>query len=230
MAFTSRVHSTLRQVAIVVTLSVVASHGDRAAVAAQTESLERAFLIDQTSPEDPLKIVGFAVNGKTLNPVPDFRTENGVVFPGASFIATDEAWLKTSSVQIQNVNKKTVDGIWITLNFPESGVANYIQIGSAERRLGRSPQGNPGDESSVVSLNQRQKLDVPLGANYEATRSLRAHLGLNATTVGKVRIEMVFFSDGTAWSQRAFLRPDPDRPGKFIRICPSEFYAYSPRN
>jgi hypothetical protein len=39
------------------------------------------------------------VNGSTLIPVPNFRTENGVVFAGVSLQASDAAWLKTSSVQ-----------------------------------------------------------------------------------------------------------------------------------
>jgi hypothetical protein len=128
------------------------------------------------------------------------------------------------------VNRKAVDGVWITLNFPESSVGNYIQLGSSERRLRPSAELNPDPDKSAFTLNQGQILEVPLGANYEATKSVRDKQDLNGTRISKVRIEMVFFSDGTAWTQGSFLRPDPNKPGKFIRICPSEFYAYKVGN
>jgi hypothetical protein len=220
MALIPCVNRTLRQVVTVVaTLSMIVSHSDQATVAAQSESTEKSYLIAQTGTDNPMKILGFTVNGTILDLIPDFRTEDHVVFPGASIRASDETWLKTSSVQIQNVTGKTVDGIWITLEFPEIGVADYIQIGSAKRRLWPPTDGIPSDEKSVFALNQGQKLDISLGANYEGTKSLRDRQSPNETTVCEIRIEMVFFSDGTAWSQGAFLHPDPDRPGHFIRMC-----------
>jgi hypothetical protein len=230
MAILSLLHVALRHVAMVVTLSMVVCMPNRQTVAAKNESENRTLLIDQSRLDDPMKIVGFTVNGTTLTPVPDFRTEDGVGVPGVSVQASDEAWLKNSFVQIQNVNRKAVDGVWITLDFPEASVGNFIQLGSSERRLFPSTEANAGPDKSALTLNQGQTLEVPLGANYEATKSVRDKQSPNGTSGAKVRIEMVFFSDGTAWTQGSFLRPDPNKPGKFIRICPSEFYAYSPRN
>jgi hypothetical protein len=231
MATQSFFHRTSCQVATVaIALSTVFSHFGRFAVAAQSESEDRSFLIDQSNSGDPIKIVGFNVNDSTFTPVPDFKTENGVIFPGVSVQASDEAWLKNSSIEIQNVNRKKVDGVWITITFAESSVVNYIQLGSAKRRLRTSADTNPSPDKSAFTLNQGQTLKVPLGADYEATKSVRDKQNPNGTRVAKVRIEMVFFLDGTAWTQGSFLRPDPNKPGKFIRVCPSEFYAYKVGN
>ena len=219
MTYTDAVHRALRTLAVLATLSVVVFDGDQAIIAAQSESTERSFLIDDSGPNDPVRVMGFTVDGSTLVPVPNFKTENGVVFSGVAIQANDLQWLKTSLIQIQNTISKTVDGVWITLYFPESNVATYVQVGSAERRLRQTKGENPGPDKSPFSLAQGQKLDIPLGANYDATRSLRDRQSPNASTICRVRIEMVFFADGTAWTQGSFLRPDPDKPGKFIRMC-----------
>lgn len=226
MASPCFLHRTSWQVVTVAAaLVLLFSHFGRFNVAAQSEFEDRLFLIDQSSQDDPIKIAAFRVNGSTLTPVPDFKTENGVSFPGVSVQASDEAWLKNSSIEIQNVNRKTIDGIWIAITFPESSVVNYIELGSAERRLRTSPDTHASPDRSAFTQNQWQTLKVPLAADYEATKSVRDRQNPNGTGVSKVRIEMVFFSNGTAWTPRSFLRPDPNKPGKFIRICPTEFYA-----
>src|SRR4051812_43861670 len=108
MAYTGAVHRALRALAVVATLSTVLFESEKTIVAAQSE-VTRTFLIDQSGLEDPVRIAGVTVNGSTLIPVPNFRTENGVFFAGVSLQANDAAWLKTSSVQIQNTIDKTVD-------------------------------------------------------------------------------------------------------------------------
>jgi hypothetical protein len=135
--------------------------------------------------------------------------------------------LKTSSVQIKNLSQKTIDGVWITLQFPESSISNYIEIGSATTRLGHPSGKDAVEVSPAFRLGQGQMMDIPLGANYESTRPVRERQHPSETAVAKLRVEMVFFSDGTAWAQRAYLRPDPDHPSKFIRICAGDFYKYS---
>jgi hypothetical protein len=99
MAYRGAAHRALQALAIVATLSMLISQSEKTIVAAQSEVTERTFLIDRFGLDDPVRIMGITVNGSTLIPVPNFRTENGVVFAGVSLQASDAAWLKTSSVQ-----------------------------------------------------------------------------------------------------------------------------------
>jgi hypothetical protein len=88
---TPRLLGILRQMAIVTTLFMFASQSDRAASATQDKSLERSFLVDQSNSDDPVKIVGFTVNGSLIDTIRDFKTEGDIVYPVASVRATDEA-------------------------------------------------------------------------------------------------------------------------------------------
>jgi hypothetical protein len=197
--------------------------------------VERSIAVDGTRPNDPLQIVGFKVDGKTVSPVANFMVEGRITRPGASFQATDEAWLRTSSVVVKNVSKRTVMGIWMTLFFPEindgnATVTDHIQIGNvAFSEMYTISGGRLHDtDNPPFLLSPGQTAEIPIGTNYVNTKALREKTSpTTIPTICLIRFSAVYFVDGMKWAPGVFARPDTDHPGQFIHIQPSEFYDYT---
>jgi hypothetical protein len=207
----------------------------------QDQTPERSFVIEDTRPNDPLQIVGFRVNGVILSPVPGFSVVGRTVNPGVSFQATDQAWLKGSSIVVRNVanDSRTVIGIWLSLFFPESYNGNtyvgaQISVGHVHpaglyTRDGREIQDTTDPQ---IALLPGQTMEIPLGPRFEHLMDLFEKNGgaPSKMKVCKIRLSAAYFDDGTKWGPGWFGRPDPTNPGKYIQIMPSEFYGYRKRN
>lgn len=180
----------------------------------------RKFVLDSTFANDPVQIAGFRISGVTVG-------------PNEVFSATDEDWLRYSTAIVKNRSNKEIVGVWITLSFPEikdgdATVVDFVQIGNTASSEMYTPSGKRlhDNDNPIFSVGPGEKALIPLGANYENTKSLRLRANSSTTaTICRVRLNLVYFRNGMKWSPGIFARPDPDHPGHFLAISATEFYA-----
>ncbi len=207
----------------------------------QDQVQERSFVVESTNSNDPVQIVGFRIGGSILSPTPGFKVEGRLSDPGVSFQATNEDWLEKASVIIRDVpnSKRTVMGIWISLFFPESYngqvyVGTQLSVGhmSPPGMYDRNGRKIADTLDSPIAVAPGQTIEIPLGPKFEYLTGLFQIAGKRLSDMKecKVRIVAVYFTDGMKWGPGWFGRPDPDNPGRYIQIMPSEFYGYVPRN
>jgi hypothetical protein len=180
----------------------------------------RVFTLDGVHNNDPIQVIGFRVAGQ-------------VIKPGVPIQASEEEWLKSSNLVVKNVSDKEIIGIWINLFFPEvvdakGMTGDQVQIGNRASSEKFTRQGSPlhDNDYPLFSLKPGQSYEIALGHNYEDTFSLRSRV--NPIVIPRkciVRFAAVYFRNGMKWSPGYFGRPDPSRPGEFITITPSEFWA-----
>jgi hypothetical protein len=201
-------------------------HFEARKLEAQSNPLTRSFTVEGTYPNDPLRILGFKVNGT-------------IVKSGASFSATDEAWLKTSSIVIKNVSQKTVMGLWVFGFFPEgddghSGIGSQLSMGHAHpEELYHHKGGKLSDTSDpLLTLLPGQTMEFPLAPLSDYLQNiLEIHKPFIAQglTACRIRFVTAYFTDGMRWSPNWFKKLDPDNPGQYVEIKSSEFYGYDPQ-
>lgn len=186
---------------------------------AQYDPPLRTFVVDGVHSNDPVQIVGFRVNGR-------------VVKPGTQFQASEEDWLKDSTVIVKNVSPREVTGIWVNLFFPEidngaATAADQVQVGNRAASETKTRTGTPVHDNDypAFSLKPGQSYELSLGTNYEASEAHRQHLKPGVTAKRcMVRFAAAYFRNGMKWAPGYFAKPDLDRPGEFIRISPIEFW------
>jgi hypothetical protein len=140
---------------------------------------------------------------------------------GKKFNDTDD-WLKGLTVNVENISGKNINFV-------------SVLIVHARDKTDEASSGAPfGDFISYgVSPFKRSSAPaqvqvIPPGGSVELTLSERAYDENNIAlknlkyTKGVKRIELsveeVGFEDGTAWSKGQFWRPDPSKPGQWLRL------------
>lgn len=156
---------------------------------------------------EPIEFLGIETDGTTIS-------------SDAKFVREGE-WLKDFTIRFRNISGKPIVYLSVVLGFPETGgkeppIGYSVKYGVNPMVNNPSVKNDTGANRSSIAPNEVAEIKIsPEGfetlKTFIATRSQLREL----TTID-YRIMVVYFEDGSAWSSGHYLRPDPDRPGKFL--------------
>lgn len=126
----------------------------------------------------------------------------------------DSDWLQHMSFQIENVSDKPMVYLRINVLFPEtraSGDLMAYPITFGQRPGSKLQKGDPW------LFLPKDTLDVSLASKHnEISRFVSERHSIESMNRIQLEVSFIVFEDGTAWSVGAFMRQDPNKPGRYI--------------
>lgn len=165
-----------------------------------------------TAPQDRQRIIIIRGNDRSPLKIRSIRTKGKQVEPDKEILDTDD-WLKQLTVEIRNDSGKTVTSVQVGLFFPRLD-PNAKQPGSAfSLDYGDSPFAFDSAEAMpplrVKPVSPGEHLEITLtDAEFMRLNQFLIDTGFLVTSKVEIRVAVIGFSDGTAWSgQMAQRRP-----------------------
>ncbi len=189
--------------------------------------------IDRLITLDPVIITKVTVAGQQIQPgEAGVREDN----PGTPFQA-DEDWLKNMSVFLQNRTNKPIVCAQLRLWFPDTGdgtaarpVTHYdITVGQrpeSSRYYSNGSKIPPDPREKPLLLAPHGTIIIPVADSIDAIQPTVEGVGnMLFSQITRVNIQRytVYFEDGTHWVGHAYYSPDPDHPGKYIKLADNYF-------
>lgn len=137
-----------------------------------------------------------------------------------SKISAADDWLESLTVSVKNISDKAITYVEIELDFPRPKDGNpkerepplvfplYYGSDAAPAPLKPKQSFKPGETASAVLSDERYQVlkGALLDEQYSSIKRV------------KMRVMRVIFDDETMWNFGTMMRPDPDNPGRRIRI------------
>ena len=170
-----------------IALLVLTSAGSLPALAQGNERT----IMTKDDPRSPVKIVSVSTKGRKVEPNRPF--------------VEDDDWLKELTVDVRNDSDKTLTFLQLELFFPrpqphtkEPGATFTLDFGDNPFRYD-SAAAIPAP--TVASVSPGEHLKVMLTDNdSSALHALLIDTGFFVTNTVQIRVNLIGFSDGTAWS------------------------------
>jgi hypothetical protein len=132
----------------------------------------------------------------------------------------ESEWLKDLTIKFKNNSDRPIVYVSIALVFPETQppFGHVLKYGINPLIKLNHPDINIRQDQDPALLPVGGEASVKLSSNeFESLKRLVASKRpLSGFSEMNYRIMSVFFEDGTHWGGGSMLRPDPDRPGKFV--------------
>lgn len=152
---------------------------------------------------EPVEIVGLRADGLAI--------ALDVPFKGG------DEWLRDLTILFKNVSGRTI----LSVEFSFAFLASFPTAANRGDSLvyGLSPKQREWDMAKMRVLKPDGQDEVKMdNVHYER---LKAFLGyqedLATRTTAELRVGFVSFADGTRWQYGSYYKPDPSKPGEFIR-------------
>ena len=148
----------------------------------------------------------------------------------------DDDWLTQVQVTFLNMTNRTVTGVLVHVDFPDTEGPQHHRMGY-QFRVGETPERAtytreklPGNVTQHPPLHAqpRGEVSIAFGPEYPAMKKF-IDQRQPMTTVHSVwvRILQVYFSDGTRWNGE-YQRPDPNDQAGYIAADPKNFRISAP--
>jgi hypothetical protein len=167
---------------------------------------------ERADPAEPIENLGIIRSGQLTKLSEQF--DNG------------DDWLKGVSIRVRNKSDRTIVYVQTGLAFFETQPSGSILLFDA-LRYGRRPWVAEDASKSPLQLEPGATVDLPItDQTYNSLKSFAARKNRNISDFHRatLRLSMVIFDDGTAWSLGSFRCPDPNQPGNYVAIkgrkCP----------
>jgi hypothetical protein len=160
------------------------------------------------------------------------------VMPDVPFEAGDD-WFKDVGIVIENLTTRRIVFVSGQLRFPETGDATAENLAVMARiSAGQRPHRTPSSEGTgarpddvpgpIISVEPGHQAMVPVVEKFERVKTMiEKKQPLSTVTTCVAGINTLLFDDGTEWmSPGLYFRPDPDMPGRHVRISQKEFDSY----
>jgi hypothetical protein len=220
---------------VCVALLLLASTGAQS----QSADVPKTLLLDRPLNDDPVRITKVMEGAGELN-------SDGHQYPNryvweATFKAGDD-WLKNLTLVIKNVSEKKIIfveagcSLFETADWQSELTKHHDPqtplVGSASNTVGRRPEQalysrllghtiKPDTSKDPLDLAPGEELSIAIEnpENYPALRSrIEERQPMSSLTACDGGISRIFFDDGTQWQAHSYLRADPERPGRWIRM------------
>lgn len=171
--------------------------------------------------QDPIKILEFRVNGHPMH--------RGIPFD------SDDNWIGTISVIVQNRSPKLLTCLQLGVDFPElADPANRVKRAFSVITAGRIPEhamnaqaGQTDSQSNIpaVSIGPGQTVEVRLADSLDGIqRSLHRRARDPRPNQIVISLYQAYFSDDTKWLLGQFYRYNPDIQWNYEHISRDAFY------
>jgi hypothetical protein len=193
----------------------------------------KTLTVDRPLADDPIRVV------KVMEGVTELKWD-GHEYPNryaweAVFDAGDD-WLRDLSFVIKNVSAKPILYVGIGSVLHETGdlvgeIARHANAGTTENAVGQRPQQalySPTlgrwlkpDRRAPVEVAPGEEITLAL-ENPKEYATLKSRIGSSVTGCNAM-VGHIFFEDGTKWEGHNYYRPDPEHPGRWIKISFEEW-------
>jgi hypothetical protein len=194
-------------VSLVVVTGFVFAHGwgvrDRAFGLGQSG---KRVVDERADPKEPIENLGITRGGQLAKLSEEF--DNG------------DDWLKGVSIRVRNKSDRTIVYLQTGLAFFETQPSGSMMLFDA-LRYGRRPWVADDANKSALQLKPGAAIDLPItDQTYNSLKNFLARENWNISDLHRatLRLTMVIFDDGTAWSLGSFRCPDPNRPGTYHSV------------
>jgi hypothetical protein len=166
-----------------------------------------------TFPDEPMKVISIKVKGKTIE-------------SHKRFVEEDD-WLKSLTIKLKNVSNKPIIFFEISLRFPateedpDGPQPSYVR----DLKYGREPlMDAPALPDQVKPVMPNETVDITLTEeDREAIELSLIQLGFSADIkYVKMLLRTVIIDDDTMWRAGKILRRDPNEPGTWKVVRPSQ--------
>jgi hypothetical protein len=166
----------------------------------------KRVVAERADPKEPIENLGISRGGQLTKLSEEF--DNG------------DDWLKGVSLRVRNKSDRTIVYLQTGLFFfePESGSDPML---FDALRYGRRPWVADDANRNALQLAPGATVDLPItDQTYNGLKNFLARKNWNISDLHKatLRLSMVIFDDGTAWSLGSFRCPDPNQPDAYHSI------------
>ena len=221
-------------ISAVLAYSLFAGAGS-AFVAAQAVAVEHTVDIASLNKYAPLQVVGLRDLSQSFPITPsDHRTVDGS-FANAVVLRDSSAdWIRNLSIIVENHSTKSISVIEAEMDVPSwqenpSRPHKFIVFHEGQlpehARVDSSGESIAEQSSLTFLIKPGQSAAVPLRQAFAKLSRLAPSQPGSLASIDRVwvRIQRVFFSDGTLWQGNSYLKPDDSSPGHYTRIMQGEF-------
>jgi hypothetical protein len=205
--------------------------------AARSDCCFAQTIAGQTDQDSSQKLVEIEFMGRS-DAVWIFTIATGdqQIEPGVPFQAGGD-WLKDMSILLRNRTDKTIDYVEIALRFPEAGngrteptVIYHIQLGqipAVDRFNGHGEPLRDDPARKPLGFAPGDSLAIHFGDYIAAIQSaVEQKISFAQITRCFIHRGTIFFDDGTRWTTAGYEAPNPDQPGRYVRL-PDDYFPGS---
>lgn len=157
---------------------------------------------------------------------------------GKPFPAGDD-WIKNLVFVVKNFSNKKVIAMDINMIFPDTGAGTMgspvsgsgITVGrKPEHALYNSRTGRKAEtKREPFSILPGQEVRIAVAPYYDPIKAaIEAKQPTSTITTFRVSFVDFYFSDGTKFDPGGFWKPDPNRPGVYVRMTSDEWSTTTP--
>jgi len=134
-----------------------------------------------------------------------------------SEIDADDDWLNGLTLKFKNMSNKTISSIYLTLVLPDTEVNGNPQIGFPIR-YGAAPPGAPQGIGAPIEPNQTTDITITEQTYNILKPNIESRISLKDLKQLHIVLDLIIFTDDTAWSAGETMRRDPNNPRKWLPI------------
>jgi len=183
------------------------------------QSPDEKMIDVQKFPIEPFELSEFSVKHTKFTP----RQKLNIRALAESSGGEVEDWLENLEFTLKNTYDKQIVWILLAIMFPDTKA--YGPQMDYQLNLGINPKLVGTDKermfSDPIAIKPNEQFKFTLSSQH--LRSIKKFLEfksflLSYLNQATIRVSIIVFDDGMWWEQGTWYKPDPDNPGKYVRV------------